>query len=179
MLLVLGSGAVYNLDVGGKPVLLGHEISAVQLDEVAMEIVKPDAAAGAGGAYSSVREPVASLSAASGGRRHRPFAAANLKIMLDEPTAALGVARTAEVLNLIERVFAKTRPGVIIIGLTWKTFAPSPTVSSVRLGRNKGIFTPDASNQDLVAAIWRCGATENLRPPQVERKITANDFRAM
>ena len=60
---------------------------------------------------TSVREPIASL---SGGQRQTVAIARSLLldpkiIMLDEPTAALGVAQTAEVLNLIERVRDRMR----------------------------------------------------------------------
>ena len=88
--------------------------------------------------------------------------------MLDEPTAALGVAQTAEVLNLIERVRERGL-GVIIISHNMEDVrAVADRIVVLRLGRNKGIFTPDASNQDLVAAIT--GATENAVSRRVERK---------
>jgi D-xylose transport system ATP-binding protein len=79
--------------------------------------------------------------------------------MLDEPTAALGVAQTAEVLNLIERVRDRGL-GVIIISHNMEDVrAVADRIVVLRLGRNNGVFTPETSNQDLVAAIT--GATEN------------------
>ncbi|MCP5888480.1 ATP-binding cassette domain-containing protein, partial [Klebsiella pneumoniae] len=85
---------------------LGHEISPFQLDEVAMEVKAWTLLQELAARIPSVREPVASL---SGGQRQTVAIARSLLlnpkiIMLDEPTAALGVAQTAEVLNLIERV---------------------------------------------------------------------------
>ncbi len=64
----------------------------------------------------SVRVPVASL---SGGQRQTVAIARSLigeprVVILDEPTAALGVAQTAEVLNLIERLRERGH-GVILI----------------------------------------------------------------
>lgn len=88
--------------------------------------------------------------------------------MLDEPTAALGVAQTAEVLNLIERVRERGL-GVIIISHNMEDVrAVADRIVVLRLGRNQGIFTPEATNQELVAAIT--GATENAVSRRVERK---------
>jgi D-xylose transport system ATP-binding protein len=109
----------------------------------------------------SVREPIASL---SGGQRQTVAIARSLLldpklIMLDEPTAALGVAQTAEVLNLIERVRDRGH-GVIMISHNMEDVrAVADRIVVLRLGRNNGVFYPDASNQELVAAIT--GATEN------------------
>nr|WP_240090591.1 ATP-binding cassette domain-containing protein [Klebsiella pneumoniae] len=149
-----------NLDVVAN-LFLGHEISPFQLDEVAMEVKAWTLLQELAARIPSVREPVASL---SGGQRQTVAIARSLLlnpkiIMLDEPTAALGVAQTAEVLNLIERVRERGL-GVIIISHNMEDVrAVADRIVVLRLGRNKGIFTPDASNQDLVAAIT--GATEN------------------
>ena len=95
--------------------------------------------------------------------------------MLDEPTAALGVAQTAEVLNLIERVRERGL-GVIIISHNMEDVrAVADRIVVLRLGRNNGVFTPDSSNQELVAAIT--GATENAVSRRIERKTgAAHDF---
>lgn len=158
-----------NLDVVAN-LFLGHEISPLQLDEVAMEVRAWTLLQELAARIPSVREPIASL---SGGQRQTVAIARSLLmnpkiIMLDEPTAALGVAQTAEVLNLIERVRERGL-GVIIISHNMEDVrAVADRIVVLRLGRNKGIFTPDASNQDLVAAIT--GATENAVSRRVERK---------
>jgi D-xylose transport system ATP-binding protein len=80
-------------------------------------------------------------------------------ILLDEPTAALGVAQTAEVLNLIERVRDRGL-GVVLISHNMEVVrAVADRIVVLRLGRNNGIFPPDASNQVLVSAIT--GADDN------------------
>jgi D-xylose transport system ATP-binding protein len=118
----------------------------------------------------SVREPIASL---SGGQRQTVAIARSLLlspkiIMLDEPTAALGVAQTAEVLNLIERVRDRGL-GVIVISHNMEDVrAVADRIVVLRLGRNNGVFTPETSNQELVAAIT--GATENAVSRRQVRK---------
>ena len=104
-----------NLDVVAN-LFLGHELSPWNLDEVAMEVRAWTLLRELAARIPSVREPIASL---SGGQRQTVAIARSLLlapkiIMLDEPTAALGVAQTAEVLNLIERVRDRGL-GVIII----------------------------------------------------------------
>lgn len=109
----------------------------------------------------SVRIPVAAL---SGGQRQTVAIARSLLldpkvILLDEPTAALGVAQTAEVLDLIERVRAKGL-GVVMISHNMEDVrAVADKIVVLRLGKNNGVFEPDASNQELVSAIT--GASDN------------------
>jgi D-xylose transport system ATP-binding protein len=109
----------------------------------------------------SVRDVVASL---SGGQRQTVAIARSLLldpklIMLDEPTAALGVAQTAEVLNLIERVRDRGHAVIMISHNMEDVRAVADRIVVLRLGRNNGMFYPDSSNQELVAAIT--GADEN------------------
>ena len=88
-------------------------------------------------------------------------------LILDEPTAALGVAQTAEVLNLIERVRDRGL-GVIIISHNMEDVrAVADRIVVLRLGRNNGVFTAETSHQDLVAAIT--GASENAVSRRQER----------
>lgn len=158
-----------NLDVVAN-LFLGHEISPLKLDEVEMEVRAWTLLKELAARIPSVREPIASL---SGGQRQTVAIARSLLlnpkvIMLDEPTAALGVAQTAEVLNLIERVRDRGL-GVIIISHNMEDVrAVADRIVVLRLGRNNGVFTPETTNQDLVAAIT--GATENSVSRRHERK---------
>ncbi|MBV9116356.1 MAG: sugar ABC transporter ATP-binding protein [Acetobacteraceae bacterium] len=149
-----------NLDVVAN-IFLGRELRPHALDEVSMEIRAWKLLNELSARIPSVREPVASL---SGGQRQTVAIARSLLlepklIMLDEPTAALGVAQTAEVLNLIERVRDRGL-GVIMISHNMEDVrAVADRIVVLRLGRNNGVFYPDASNEALVSAIT--GATDN------------------
>ncbi len=149
-----------NLDVVAN-IFLGNELRPVQLDEVAMEIRAWTLLNELSARIPSVREPVASL---SGGQRQTVAIARSLLldpklILLDEPTAALGVAQTAEVLDLIERVRDRGL-GVIMISHNMEDVrAVADRIVVLRLGRNNGVFFPNASNHELVSAIT--GAADN------------------
>jgi D-xylose transport system ATP-binding protein len=166
-----------NLDVVAN-LFLGHELSPWNLDEVSMEVRAWTLLKELAARIPSVREPIASL---SGGQRQTVAIARSLLldpkiIMLDEPTAALGVAQTAEVLNLIERVRERGL-GVIIISHNMEDVrAVADRIVVLRLGKNNGVFTPDASNQELVASIT--GATENSVSRRLNRKTATDETSA-
>jgi len=110
----------------------------------------------------SVRIPVASL---SGGQRQTVAIARSLVgdpriVILDEPTAALGVAQTAEVLNLIERLRERGHGVVLISHNMADVMAVADRVVVLRLGRNNGVYNvADVTSATLIAAIT--GATDN------------------
>lgn len=163
-----------NLDVVAN-LFLGHEISPWSLDEVQMEVRAWTLLKELAARIPSVREPIASL---SGGQRQTVAIARSLLldpkiIMLDEPTAALGVAQTAEVLNLIERVRDRGH-GVILISHNMEDVrAVADRIVVLRLGRNNGVFTAETSNEELVAAIT--GASENSVSRRRARKLEEMD----
>jgi D-xylose transport system ATP-binding protein len=161
-----------NLDVVAN-IYLGQEIGPWQLDEVAMEVKAWTLLSELAARIPSVRDVVASL---SGGQRQTVAIARSLLldpkiIMLDEPTAALGVAQTAEVLNLVERLRDRGL-GVIMISHNMEDVrAVADRIVVLRLGRNNGVFTPDASNEELVGAIT--GAVDNAVSRRAHRVAEA------
>ncbi len=163
-----------NLDVVAN-LFLGQEISPWRMDEVQMEVRAWTLLQELAARIPSVREPVASL---SGGQRQTVAIARSLLlepqiIMLDEPTAALGVAQTAEVLNLIERVRARGH-GVILISHNMEDVrAVADRIVVLRLGKNNGVYTAETSHQELVAAIT--GANENSVSRRAARKLEEVD----
>jgi len=70
------------------------------------------------------------------------------------------------VLNLIERVRDRGHAVIMISHNMEDVRAVADRIVVLRLGRNNGVFDPDSSNQELVAAIT--GATENA----VSRRAT-------
>ncbi len=149
-----------NLDVVAN-IYLGRELNPLRLDEVAMEVKAWTLLNELSARIPSVRDVVASL---SGGQRQTVAIARSLLldpklIMLDEPTAALGVApdrRGAEP----DRAVRDRGHAVIMISHNMEDVrAVADRIVVLRLGRNNGVFYPDSSNQELVAAIT--GATEN------------------
>lgn len=152
-----------NLDVVAN-LFLGQESStAGMLDEETMESRSWDLLRQLSAKIPSVRIPIAGL---SGGQRQTVAIARSLVgdpkiVMLDEPTAALGVAQTAEVLNLIERL-RESGLGVLVISHNMADVqAVADRIYVLRLGRNAAEFgIDDVTTDQLVAAIT--GASDNV-----------------
>ena len=164
----LGIATVYqdlalcdNLDVVAN-LFLGHELGGATLNEVEMEQRSWSLLKQLSARIPSVRIPVASL---SGGQRQTVAIARSLIgepsiVILDEPTAALGVAQTAEVLNLIERLRERGLAVVLISHNMADVQAVADRIVVLRLGRNNGEFrVGDVTLEDIIAAIT--GATDN------------------
>jgi len=160
-----------NLDVVANLFLGNEQRRGQALDEVSMEKESWQLLRELSAKIPSVRIPVASL---SGGQRQTVAIARSLLgspkvVMLDEPTAALGVAQTAEVLNLVERLRERGL-GVILISHNMSdVMAVADRVVVLRLGRNNGEFrVADTNTQEIIAAIT--GATSNAVTDRAARK---------
>ncbi|MBT2442723.1 sugar ABC transporter ATP-binding protein [Streptomyces sp. ISL-36] len=165
----LGIAAVYqdlglcgNLDVVGN-IFLGRELGTVfAVDEVEMgrrtrallqrlSIDLPD-----------LRAPVASL---SGSQRQmvavaRALLSDPVLLMLDEPTAALGVAQSHRFLDMVEELREQGLALLLISRNLGDVKAVADQVAVLRHGRNNGFFSVhDTSEEQIIASMT--GATDN------------------
>lgn len=158
----LGIATVYqdlaladNLDVVGN-LFLGRELTrSGVLDEITMEQRARELIAQLAAKLPSVRIPVASL---SGGQRQTVAIARSLLgepkvVVLDEPTAALGVAQTAQVLDLIKRLRERGLGVVVISHNLADIFEVADRIAVLRLGRNAGVYGTEATHEEVVAAM--------------------------
>ncbi len=104
----------------------------------------------------SVRQPVATL---SGGQRQSVAVARavlwnNRVVFLDEPTAALGVAQTRQVLALVSRLAEQGLAVVLVSHNLVDVFEVADRIIVLRLGRNVGVYEKAKTNeQEIVQAI--------------------------
>lgn len=160
-----------NLDVVSN-LFLGNFIGKFHLNDVEMETRAINLLKQLSTNLPSIHSAVAGL---SGGQRQTVAIARSLVgdpdiVILDEPTAALGVAQTAEVLNLIERLRERGHGVVLICHNMEDVRAVSDRIAILRLGRNNGTFdADDVSNEQLVGAIT--GATDNAVSRRASRKL--------
>ncbi|WP_344045402.1 ATP-binding cassette domain-containing protein [Streptomyces thermoalcalitolerans] len=165
----LGIATVYqdlalcdNIDVVGN-LFLGREIRRRGvLDEVEMERRSRELLDTLSIRIPSVRIPIASL---SGGQRQVVAIARSMLgdpklVILDEPTAALGVEQTAQVLDLVERLRERGHAVILISHNMADVKAVADRVAVLRLGRNNGVFeVKSTSQEEIISAIT--GATDN------------------
>jgi ABC-type sugar transport system ATPase subunit len=127
-----------NLDIV-QNMFLGHEVLRHRtLDEASMEITARDTLKELNvTTIRSIRQPVASL---SGGQRQSVAVAKAVMskaqlVIMDEPTAALGVAQTTMVLSLIKRLSGR---GVTVLMISHNlpdVFEVADQIAVLRLGR--------------------------------------------
>jgi D-xylose transport system ATP-binding protein len=146
-----------NLDIVQNMFLGRERVRGIALDEAAMEQMAGDTLASlAVRTVKSLRQPVASL---SGGQRQTVAIAKAVLwnsrvVILDEPTAALGVAQTAQVLELVRRL-ADNGLGVVLISHNLNdVFAVSDRIAALYLGRTVAqLRTSDATHAQIVELI--------------------------
>jgi D-xylose transport system ATP-binding protein len=161
----LGIATVYqdlalcdNLDVVGN-LYLGREAGSTgplgRIDEVSMEKRSIDVLRRLSVKIPSVRIPIASL---SGGQRQSVAVARsvlwdNKVVLLDEPTAALGVAQTHEVLELVKRLREEGHGVVIISHNLADVFEVADRITVLRLGRYVGTYDAKRVGREQLVAL--------------------------
>jgi len=108
----------------------------------------------------SIRQAVATL---SGGQRQSVAVARavmwNSKlVILDEPTAALGVAQTEQVLALVKRLAEQGLAVVLISHNLHDIFEVADRITVLRLGRNVGLYERTKTTQQEVVQAITAGA---------------------
>ncbi|WP_200262583.1 ATP-binding cassette domain-containing protein [Streptomyces sp. HSG2] len=182
----LGIATVYqdlalcdNIDVVGN-LFLGREVSRRGvLDEVEMERRARELLDTLSIRVPSLRVPVAAL---SGGQRQSVAIARSLLgeprlVVLDEPTAALGVEQTAQVLDLVERLRERRHAVLLVSHNMADVKAVADRVVVLRLGRDNGVFdVRSTSQEEIVSAIT--GAADNAVTRRAARVDTERRTRA-
>jgi D-xylose transport system ATP-binding protein len=166
----LGIATVYqdlalcdNLDVVENLFLGREEIGSPvlrSLDETDMEQRSHELLGNLAVTITDVRAEVGTM---SGGQRQQVAIARSLLgepkvVVLDEPTAALGVRQTAQVLELIKRLREHGHGVVVISHNLADVFEVADRIFVLRLGKKAGDFDADQTSQEeVVAAITGAG----------------------
>jgi len=177
----LGIATVYqdlalcdNLDVVAN-LFLGQEVADTVpgvdvLDETAMEQKAVELLSSLGvTTLRSVRTEVASL---SGGQRQAVAISRSLLgepkvVLLDEPTAALGIVQTAQILKLIERLRERGLGVIVISHNLANVFEVADRIAVLRLGRMAATLeTRDVSREEVVGAITGAEFGDQERPTE-------------
>jgi D-xylose transport system ATP-binding protein len=100
----------------------------------------------------SIRQPVATL---SGGQRQSVAVARAVMwnsrlVILDEPTAALGVSQTEQVLALVKRLAEQGLAVILISHNLHDVFEVATRITVLRLGRVVGVYERSMTNEDEV-----------------------------
>jgi D-xylose transport system ATP-binding protein len=162
---------VANLFLGREQVSPGPGQASRQLNEVKMEHETADLLSNLAVTIPSLRSEVGTL---SGGQRQQVAVARSLLgepkvVLLDEPTAALGVPQTKQVLELIRRLRERNLGVVVISHNLVDVFAVADRVFVLRLGQAAGEFKADeATEEHVVGAITGIGEGRDKKQPAGE-----------
>jgi D-xylose transport system ATP-binding protein len=137
------------------------------MDEIAMERKAVEVLRRLSVKIPSVRIPIASL---SGGQRQsvavaRSVIGNNKVVLLDEPTAALGVAQTHEVLELIKRLREQGLGVVLISHNLANVFEVADRITVLRLGRWVGTYDAKAVSHEQLVAFMTGAVPGTAEPP--------------
>jgi D-xylose transport system ATP-binding protein len=151
---------VENLFLGREERASGPAGITGQLDETKMEGRTHELLQNLAVTITDVRAEVGTM---SGGQRQQVAIARSLLgepkvVMLDEPTAALGVRQTAQVLELVRRLRERGLGVILISHNLANVFEVADRIFVLRLGKKAGDYKVGAtSHEEIVAAITGIG----------------------
>ena len=174
----LGIATVYqdlalceNLDIVANLFLGQESIDGPRvLDETAMEQKTEELLASLG--VTTIRSVRTEVERLSGGQRQAIAIARSLLgepelVLLDEPTAALGVVQTRHILDLIKRLSDRGLGVIVISHNLADVFEVAHRATVLRLGRVAGDFRiGDSSQEEIVAAITGAEFGNGERPTE-------------
>jgi len=143
---------VQNMYLGREQLDGLHRLNETSMEKQARATLKDLAVT----SLQSVRSKVAAL---SGGQRQSVAVAKAVLwsaklVILDEPTAALGVAQTRQVLELVKRLGQQGLAVILISHNLHDIFEAADRITVLRLGHNVAEFdVKDATQQQVVEAI--------------------------
>lgn len=155
---------VANLFLGREEIAPGPGEITRQLDETDMEHRSQELLDTVAVTIPNLRNEVGTL---SGGQRQQVAVTRSLLgepkvVLLDEPTAALGVEQTALVLALIKRLREQGLGVVVISHNLAEVFEVADRIFVLRLGKRAGSFSADDTTEEhVVSAITGAERGEN------------------
>ena len=164
-----------NLDVVQNMYLGREELDPLRrLDETEMEARAQETLKSLSvTTLQSVRQTVAGL---SGGQRQSVAVAKAVMwnsrvVILDEPTAALGVAQTRQVLELVKRLGQQGLAVILISHNLHDIFEVADSITVLRLGQNVAEYKRTETNQQQVVEAITAGTLSSV--PGQEKEVLA------
>jgi D-xylose transport system ATP-binding protein len=157
---------VQNMYLGREKLDTLHRLDETTMEAKAQETLRSLSVT----TLKSVRQTVAGL---SGGQRQSVAVAKavmwNSKlVILDEPTAALGVAQTRQVLELVKRLGEQGLAVILISHNLHDIFEVADAITVLRLGQNVAEFKRTETNQQQVVEAITAGQLHEVPGQQAE-----------
>ena len=171
----LGIATVYqdlalcdNLDIVQNMFLGREELKHWQLDEIGMELqAKQTLADLSVVTVRSIRQPVGSL---SGGQRQAVAVAKAVMqqaqlVIMDEPTAALGVTQTKVVLDLIDTLSSRGIAVLVISHNLTDVMNSADRIAVLYLGRMAAVAPVETLDTSSIVELMTTGRSDKTHPP--------------
>ena len=180
----LGIATVYqdlalcdNLDIVQNMFLGREELKHLQLDEIGMELAAKQTLADLSVVtVRSIRQPVGSL---SGGQRQAVAVAKAVMqqaqlVIMDEPTAALGVTQTRVVLELIDQLASRGIAVLVISHNLNDVMSSADRVAVLYLGRLAAVAPIDQLDTAAIVELMTTGRSERTDAAAAEPAPAGN-----